>query len=137
MKLVKKMKNTKILLQFIKFSIIGFSNTFVSLAVYYIFLWFSKDLYLVGNIVGWAVSVINAFYWNNKYVFGDGKNGIWQITRKLGKAYLSYGMTFLLSTCLLYLEVDMWRWSELLSPIINLLITVPLNFLLNKIWTFH
>lgn len=137
MKRMNRMRNTKTVFQFLKFSIVGLSNTFVSLAVYYFFLWLSKDLYLVGNIVGWAVSVLNAFYWNNKYVFENDKNGVWQIARKLGKAYLSYGITFLLSTLLLYLEVDMWRWSAVVSPIINLLVTVPMNFLLNKFWTFH
>lgn len=57
MKRMNRMRNTKTVFQFLKFSIVGLSNTFVSLAVYYFFLWLSKDLYLVGNIVGWAVSV--------------------------------------------------------------------------------
>ena len=137
MKLIDRMKNTKTVLQFFKFSIVGLSNTFVSLAIYYIFLWVNKDLYLIGNIVGWAVSVINAFYWNNKYVFENSQNGFLQTIRKIGKTYLSYGATFVLSTSLLYFEVDLWKWSSAISPIINLLITIPLNFLLNKFWAFH
>lgn len=137
MKLIDRMKNTKIVLQFFKFSIVGLSNTFVSLAIYYIFLWVNKDFYLIGNIVGWIISVINAFYWNNKYVFENSLNGFLQTIRKIGKTYLSYGATFVLSTILLYFEVDLWRWSSVISPLINLLITIPLNFLLNKFWTFH
>lgn len=137
MKLIDRMKNTKIVLQFFKFSIVGLSNTFVSLAIYYIFLWVNKDFYLIGNIVGWIISVINAFYWNNKYVFENSLNGFLQTIRKIGKTYLSYGATLVLSTILLYFEVDLWRWSSVISPLINLLITIPLNFLLNKFWTFH
>ena len=137
MKLIDRMKNTNIVLQFFKFSIVGLSNTFVSLAIYYIFLWVNKDFYLIGNIVGWIISVINAFYWNNKYVFENSLNGFLQTIRKIGKTYLSYGATFVLSTILLYFEVDLWRWSSVISPLINLLITIPLNFLLNKFWTFH
>lgn len=137
MKLIDRMKNTKTVLQFFKFSIVGLSNTFVSLAIYYIFLWVNKDFYLIGNIVGWTISVINAFYWNNKYVFENSLNGFLQTIRKIGKTYLSYGATFVLSTILLYFEVDLWRWSSVISPVINLLITIPLNFLLNKFWAFH
>ena len=56
---------------------------------------------------------------------------------KLGKTYLSYGITFVLSTVLLYLEVDIFCWSAVISPIINLMITIPLNFFLNKFWAFR
>lgn len=129
--------NRSALFQFIKFGIVGLSNTLVSLVVYYIFLWIDKDLYLLGNVAGWVVSVANAFYWNNKYVFADHKTGIWPTLKKMGKTYLSYGATFLLSTFLLYLEVDIWGWSFVVSPLINFLITIPLNFLLNKFWAFQ
>lgn len=127
----------KDVLQFLKFGIVGLSNTLISLLVYYIFIWMNGAWYQIGNAVGWVVSVANAFYWNNKYVFADGKSGVWKTVKKLGKTYLSYGATFLLSVFLLYLEVDIWGWSSVVSPLINLLVTIPLNFLLNKFWTFQ
>lgn len=127
----------KNMVQFLKFGIVGLSNTFVSLVVYYVFLWVNQKLYLVGNVVGWVVSVANAYYWNNKYVFGDGEKGFRQMLKKLSKTYLSYGATFVLSTILLYIEVDMLSWSSIISPFVNLIITIPLNFLLNKFWAFH
>ena len=37
-----------LLMQFIKFGLVGVSNTAVSMAVYYIFLWISPDLYMLG-----------------------------------------------------------------------------------------
>ncbi len=43
----------------------------------------------------------HALYWNNKYVFAAEQTGVWSMLRKLGKTYLSYGATFLLSTLLL------------------------------------
>lgn len=125
------------IVQFIKFGIVGISNTLVSLAVYYVVLWINPDWYLAGNVAGWVVSVANAFYWNNKYVFAKSGENIWELLKKLGKSYLSYGSTFLLGTLLLYLEVDVWGLSAILCPVLNLLVTIPLNFLLNKFWTFH
>lgn len=123
-------------LQFIKFGIVGVSNTLISLAIYYLFVFVSKDLYLWGNVVGWVVSVLNAFYWNNKYVFKSEKSGWKDVVRRLLKNYLTYGATFLLSTLLLWLEVNFWGVSEWLAPVVNLLVTIPLNFLLNKFWAF-
>ena len=140
MKLIDKIirnGHQKEIVQFLKFGIVGLSNTLVSLAVYYIFLWINPKLYLVGNIAGWIISVANAYYWNNKYVFASGEKGLTRTVKKLGKTYLSYGATFLLSTILLYIEVDVLDWSAVLGPFINLLITIPLNFLLNKFWAFQ
>lgn len=132
-----KLPDKALLIQFIKFGLVGVSNTAISLLVYYIFLWINPAWYLAGNVAGWIVSVANAFFWNNKYVFAGSSSGWKAALKKLGKTYLSYGATFLLSTALLYLEVDILHWSAVISPILNLLVTIPLNFLLNKFWAFR
>ena len=59
-KIKKKYPGT--FMQFIKFGLVGISNTAISLAVYYIFLWINHSLYLVGSIVGFIVSVANSFF---------------------------------------------------------------------------
>ena len=56
--------------------------------------------------------------------------------KRLGKTYVSYGGTSALSTALLWVEVELLFVSELYAPIINLVITIPLNYLINKFWTF-
>lgn len=124
------------IIQFIKFGIVGVSNTFISLFIYYIFLWINKDLYMVGNIAGFIVSVSNSFFWNNRYVFRSDSHGVWETLKKLLRTYVSYGSTFLLSSAMLFIEIDILKLSEVISPIINLMITVPLNFIINKFWTF-
>ena len=123
--------------QFVKFGIVGISNTLISLAIYYIFIWINKDLYMWGNVIGWIVSVANSFFWNNKFVFKSEKTDPKSVIQRLLKSYLTYGGTFLLSTLLLFLEVKVWGVNEWLAPIVNLLITIPLNFVLNKLWTFR
>ena len=94
------------------------------------------DLYLLGNVVGWIISVANAFFWNNRYVFRSDTHSKGALLKRVGKTYLCYGATFLLSTLLLYLQVDIIGWSKQIAPLVNLLVTIPLNFLLNKFWTF-
>ncbi len=128
-----KLPHKATIVQFVKFGIVGASNTIISLAIYYLFLLIDKHLYLAGNIVGWIVSVANAFFWSNRYVFKESGEPWF---RKLIKTYISYGLTFFLSTLLLYLEVDVLSLSPVISPVLNLVITIPINFLLNKFWTF-
>ena len=123
--------------QFIKFGLVGVGNTAISLAVYYLFLAIDPDLYLWGYGLGWAVSVLNAFYWGNRVVFRSQDNSRRALARRLLKSYLTYGASFLLSEGLLWLEVDVLCWSAALSPVLNLAVTIPLNFLVNKLWTFR
>lgn len=133
MKLSKKQS----IVQFVKFGIVGVSNTGISLLIYFIFIWINQEYYLLGNIVGWVVSVANAFFWNDRFVFQKKTKEVSSLIKRLSRSYLSYGGTFLLSTILLYLEVDLLDWSKALCPIVNLLITIPLNFLCNKFWAFR
>ena len=130
-----KLPEKQSLIQFVKFGIVGVSNTGISLLIYYIFIWINPKYYLLGNIAGWIVSVANAFIWNNRFVFQKATENTRSLLQRIGKTYLSYGATFLLSTLLLYIEVDVLNWSEIVCPIVNLLITIPLNFAFNKFWT--
>jgi len=119
--------------QFTKFGIVGVSNTLISLFIYYIFIFINKDLYLVGNSVGFVVSVLNSYYWNNRFVFkSENRNHI----KALSKTFLSYGITFVLGTVILIIMVQVLMISEAIAPLFNLIITVPLNFVLNKFWAF-
>ena len=129
-------KHRQVILQFIKFGLVGLSNTGISLLIYYLFLYIDKDLYMAGNIVGWIVSVANSFFWNNRYVFRSQKCGIGELVRKILRTYVAYGGSFVISSILLYVEVDVFHLSAVISPLVNLVITVPLNFIVNKYWTF-
>ncbi len=125
------------LTQFVKFGLVGAVNTLLSLGINYLFIWIDPPLYLWGNFVGWAVSVLNAFYWNDRFVFQKSAATRKELWLRLGKSYVSYGASFLLSTLLMWLEVQVLGLSEWLSPILTLIVTIPLNFVVNKLWTFR
>ena len=123
--------------QFVKFGIVGVSNTVISLGVYEVCVQFLGMHYLAANAVGLVISVINAYYWNNRCVFGDGtKKTFAEHFRTYLKSLTAYGGTFVLDSLLLMLWVEIVGVPETLAPILNLMITIPLNFLLNKYWTF-
>ena len=126
----------QLIMQFIKFGLVGVSNTVVSMAIYYLILWMDESLYMVGSILGTVLSILNAFVWNDLFVFTGNPKDFKSVIFRLGKTYISYGGTSLLSNVLLWLEVSLLNVSKAYAPIVNLLITIPLNYLINKFWTF-
>lgn len=137
-------KSFSVFMQFVKFGIVGVSNTVISYVLYAVSLLIFKEFaiipkadYLVAQIIAFALSVLWSFYWNNKMVFvqEDGKKR--SVIKALLKTYVSYSFTGLfLNSILLALWVQVFHISEFLAPIINLLISVPVNFLINKFWAF-
>lgn len=124
------------LLQFVKFGFVGLSNTVISYVVYILLIFFNVH-YLIASMLGFVISVINSFYWNNKYVFKD-KNHNRSLVTAFIKTFISYaGTGLLLANILLFIWIDLVHASEVIAPIINLFITIPLNFLLNKLWAFR
>lgn len=124
------------IVQFIKFCMVGASSAVVNLAVYYLIVLINNKLYLVANVLGWIVSVLNAFFWNNRLVFSGGEQDWRSIGKRLLRTYVSYAATMLLATVLLHFEVQVWGISEFIAPLINICVTTPINFVANKFWTF-
>lgn len=124
--------------QFIKFGVVGLSNTAISYITYIVCLKVFGLHYQLCNVIAFVVSVTNAYYWNSRYVFNKGIVTSWKIhIVNYCKCVASYALTGLLLTALLLkLWVDMVGISESIAPLINLLITIPVNFLLNKYWAF-
>ena len=105
-------------LQFLRFGIVGLSNT-------------------VAQGIAFVISVVWSFYWNNRIVFTlqDGEKR--SILKTFVKTFVSYSFTgLILNSALLILWVRILHISEFVAPIINLLVSVPLNFLINKFWAF-
>ena len=103
--------NKESLIQFIKFGLVGVSNFVISTGIYYLFIWFDPSLYIVGGFVGSVVSIANAFFWNNKFVFKGKDNSFKMLMYKLLKTYISYGGSSLLSIFLLWAEVSLLHSS--------------------------
>lgn len=147
--------------QFVKFSLVGVSNTLVSELVYAILIYF-RIHYLPASFIGFSLSVLNACYWNQKYVFkqqeGEEKRVWWKV---LAKTYVAYLGGYLVNAALLVFWIDVlgierWMrplgswcldrglssldalfWGNLLAAFINLIITVPMNFVVNKYWAYR
>ena len=155
-------------LQFIKFCLVGLSNTIICEGIYVVLLFFGVH-YLAANIIGNLISILNAYYWSNKYVFKaeEGEQRVWW--RVLLKTYATYGFSMLLSAGLLIFWLEIVKLelymgpvltllgnlgipgllgkagivleakilSEILAAGINLIITIPINYVINKYWAYR
>ncbi len=124
------------MVQFVEFCVVGLSNTIISYIIY-IFGIALNVHYIIASVIGFVVSVTNSFYWNNKYVFKAEEGKKRSIIKTYIKTFLSYAVTGLfLANVLLIIWVEVLHLPEWSGPIINLLVTIPINFILNKLWAF-
>lgn len=133
---MKKIIDKKTIIQFIKFGIVGFSNTAISYLIYTL-LTYVGVYYVISNVIGFILSVLNSFYWNNRYVFKskEGESRNWFAT--LIKTFIAYaGTGLVLSNILLVIFVEVFKWSKYITPLLSLIITIPLNFIINKFWSY-
>ncbi|MGO5029157.1 GtrA family protein [Candidatus Agathobaculum pullicola] len=122
--------------QIVKFGLVGILNNIICLLVYYLVIAIDAKLYLLGNALGFIVSTLNAYFLNSRFVFCPATKK--EIPKgSLVKTYLTYMLSLCISTCLLFLLVDIMGIYEKVAPIISLMITVPLNFVLNKLWIYR
>ena len=128
--------------EFLQFGLVGVSNTIISYLLYVVTLLLVsksgvKFDYIIANIVSWLLSVLWSFYWNNKFVFKKEEGEKRNIWAALFKTYVSYGFTgLILNNILSVLWVSVLHISKMLAPIINLVISIPIDFFMNKLWAF-
>jgi len=152
------MKNIK---QFLKFGLVGLSNTLISEGVYAAIVCL-KGHYLLASTTGFVLSVFNAYFWNNRYVFKEDENlekRVWW--KVLIKTFLAYLWGFLANLVLLVVWIDVLHIADYMGPLagllggwgihfldeqmlgslaaegINLVLVLPMNYLINKFWAFR
>ena len=123
-------------LQFVKFGFVGILNTALTYVVFFVLVKLNVH-YQIANAVGFVVGVLNSYYWNNRFVFKTQEGKKRNHFKALLKTFAAYGITGLvLQSILLWLFVEHFCIDSLLAQLMSLSITVPLNFLLNKYWSF-
>lgn len=144
-KIINWLFQNSIIKQFIKFGIIGLSNTALSYILYLFFLYlFEKyDLfvnydYLISSVLTFAICIVWSFYWNNRFTFKSENSEQRNLWKVFVKTVISYSFTgFFVQNALLYIFVEWGGVRKTIVPLISLILTVPLNFLLNKYWAFR
>lgn len=122
--------------QFLQFGIVGIINNVVFYIVYVVLVLLEFN-YLVANAIAFTVSILNSFYWNNKYVFCRKRVSKLELLYSFLKTFICYAITgIVLNNVLLIVWIECFNIHKMAAPIINLIITIPINFILNKFWAF-
>ncbi len=140
MKLIRipeKLKNPA-LLQFIKFGMIGGINTLLSYLIsnagYYAFHLHEQ----ICNLISFLITVLISYLLNSRFVFKPEEGNAQPWYKALAKVYASYALTELvLMGILLFVQERLLEVPHFIATFINLCITVPLNFVLNKYWAYR
>lgn len=130
------------MLQLFLFAIVGFSSALVNMGVYNLVLWGMQRLgwlpgydYLISLFFGFVISVAWAFVLNRRFVFRT-PGAPWK--ESLIKVYITYSITGIgLSSLLSLLWVQALGIPKEAVTIINDILCFPVNFLLNKYWSFR
>lgn len=126
----------QIAMQLIRFGIVGVLNNIISLTVYYLVVHFHPSCYLFGNALGFLVSTMNAYLCNRRFVFHAQKDKTSR-GQYLLKTYCVYTLSLFVSTALLFLLVDILGVSNNIAPLCALMVTVPMNYLMNRFWIYR
>lgn len=129
--------------KFVKFALIGFTNTALSYALNVAVLLLLKPWqvswdYIAGNIISFALSVLWSWYWNSRVVFRPNSADERLPLRTLLKSYAAYAVTgIFLNNVLSWVWIMKLSISKYAAPLINLCISVPLNFILHRFWIYE
>ena len=124
------------------FALVGFSSGLVNLGIYNLALWglqvcglFPGFDFLIAQFLGFVISVAWAFFFNRRYVF-LAPGAPWK--ESLIKVYITYSFTGIgLSSLLSLLWVHVLHIPKELVTVLNDTLCFPVNFLLNKYWSFR
>ena len=123
------------MLQFVGFGLIGLLNTVLSYGItnvcYYAFGLHEQ----ISNLFAFLITVLISYLLNSRFVFEKDKQP-WYMA--LAKVYASYAFTeLILMGVLLFIEERLFGIPHYIATFVNLIITVPINFLLNKFWAYR
>ncbi len=154
-----------LLLQFIKFGLVGVSNTAISYGIdqlfyYVVFRNAAMDEKLkitVVSALAFFVSVTNSYFWNNRFVFkSENRKSIGQHLYAYFKTVLCYALTGLVLAPVIkiglsgvtlppslvsrlpsFLVAEGDKLPYWVLSVVPLIVSIPLNFVLNKFWAFR
>jgi putative flippase GtrA len=122
-----------VLVQFVKFGIVGVSNTLITLAVYTLLLKVFGVWYLAASAIGFLLGAVNGFLLNRRWTFrghvGDALTPVrWGVVQTCGLA---------VNEALLYVFVHDAHLDKLIAQVCATAVVTVSTFFANRAWTFR
>jgi len=125
--------NTPVAAQFVKFGIVGVSNTLLSLGVYAVLLKVFGVWYLAASALAFAVGTVNGFVWNRKWTFRDHVGDALTPVRW----FVVQGCGLVTTLGLVYMFVHDAGLDKLSGQVCATAIVTVCTFAANRMWTFR
>ena len=124
---------TAVVMQFLKFGIVGISNTLITFAVYTLLLKGFGVWYIAASAIGFIAGATNGFLLNRRWTFrghvGDALTPVrWAVVQTCGLG---------LNLGLLYLLVHDAGLDKLLAQVFATGVVTITTFAVNRAWTFR
>jgi putative flippase GtrA len=122
-----------VVVQFVKFGIVGVSNTLLTLVVYTVLLKVFGVWYLAASAIGFIVGAVNGFLLNRRWTFrehvGDALTPVrWGVVQTCGLG---------VDELLLYVLVHDAHLDKLLAQVCATAVVTVTTFFVNRAWTFR
>ncbi len=122
------------LTQFIKFSIVGIFNTLIHYAVFYYLYSYLGLYHLLASATGFCFAVTNSYFVNIHWTFKDSDTK----SRYLFFRFLIVNLISLtINLTGMLMLVELFLINPLLAQLLMIIITLVVNFMGNKFWSFR
>lgn len=122
----------KDILRFIKFSLVGASNTLITIIAYWIFINLFKMNFLLSNTIAYVLGIVNSYFWNTRWVFKDSS-----ANNTIIKFIIVNIIALAASNLCIFILVKNMNSNMYISQIVAIGFSMVINFVLNKTWTFE
>lgn len=129
--MIEKIKNNKLLMQIIRFGIVGGTSFLIDYGIFTIFSQLLHIHYLIASILSFSISVIYNYILSIKWVFDVTKK---QTTKEFIVFIVLSAIGLGLNSLIMYVSVDLLHIHEMISKIIATAIVMVYNFITRKIF---
>lgn len=118
------------IIQFLKFNLVGITNTFLA-AVVYVVVAYGSGSYTLGLIADYAFGIVFGFILNKLFTFEKKDEPV--TAKQVGKYVVVYGFVFAINYSLLRVAVETYGYDQYIAQfVIFAVIVVPLFFVQKK-----
>lgn len=117
--------------RFIRYGVVGASNTLVGLSAYFIVLYVVKSM-ILALVVAQVVGMSNSLIWNKYWTFESRDFSLGEI----GRFVVVYGVSFVADLLLLRVLVYRMHWNEYWAQVVAVLAITLGSYLGHRSWTF-
>ncbi len=120
--------------KFIKFAITGGMNTLVDLAVFTALSALTGINVYVVQVISYTAGMLNSYTVNRSWTF---KTDEGYLSPQLIKFAIANICVMAISLIIIYIIYRQLGYAELIAKLCSLVVTVPLGFVVNRLWVFR